>query len=158
MTPPASFFGETLIDYSNEKSSWRVALVDLTAGNVAAQQMLITALASAVDAISLMNIISNTTTFSENKTAASIPTNPLAQRENKWLVRYHDTVTNLKYQVEIPGADLSLLSTTPQSDYMDPGSAEYLAFKAAFDAVVKSPANSSNGVAVDSLQFVGRKL
>jgi len=77
-----------------------------------------------------------------------------AQRENKLLLRYHDATSFQKFTVSIPTFDLSLLENN--SEFLDLGGTEGAALKSAFEAIVKSPANSSNSVVLDSAQFVGR--
>jgi hypothetical protein len=79
----------------------------------------------------------------------------LAQRENKWLLRYHDSVNGVKYQMEIPNADLTLLA--PNSEFIDTSLTVWTDFKTAFEAIVKSP-DDDNAVVLDSAQFVGRNL
>lgn len=157
MALPQSFFGRTLIDFSSEKSAWRVPINTITAGNQVATLTLIQALEVALNNVALGVVTRDTTILEEDTTPQTPPTNPLAQRENKWLVRYHDAVTNAKFTSEYPCADLSLLSTSPQSDFMDRGNAAFTALKSAWEAVVRSP-DDNNATVLDSLQFVGRRL
>jgi len=158
MAAPVSFFSQSLNDFSDEKSSWGVAIANQSAANVVAQQALLATLITATAAISLMASIKEETTFIRTLHAGAQPSNPLAQRENKWLVRYSGDATFKRFSVEIPGADLSLLSTAPQSDFMDPTSTEYTDFVSAFEAVVKSPDDPTESVTVINIQFVGRRL
>jgi len=158
MALPQSFFGQSLNDFSDEKSSWGVAITTLTAANVVAQSALIDTLITKTAAISLCASVKEEIVFDRTLHAGAQPTNPLAQRENKWLVRYTGDATFKKFSTEIPGADLSLLSTAPQSDYMDSSLAAYTEFKDAFEAVVRSPDDASETVTVTSIQFVGRRL
>jgi len=158
MALPVSFFTQSLNDYSDEKSSWAIAIATQTAANVVAQQALLATLVTAVNGISLMAPTKEETTFLRTIHSGAQPTDPLAQRENKWLVRYIGDATFKKFSIEIPGADLSLLSTAPQSDFMDSGNAAYTAFVAAFEAVARSPDDPTETVTVQSLQFVGRRL
>jgi len=158
MAAPVSFFSQSLNDFSDEKSSWGVAIANQSAANVVAQQALLATLVTATAAISLCASVKEETTFIRTLHAGAQPTNPLAQRENKWLVRYSGNATFKRFNVEIPGADLSLLSTAPQSDFMDPDSTEYADFVTAFEAVVKSPDDPTESVTVINIQFVGRRL
>ena len=89
---------------------------------------------------------------SEARGAVNI-TNPEAQRENKWLVRYHDTAGAL-YSIEIPTAKLSLLDAG--TEFLDLTGTEAAAFVTAFQAGAVSPTDGS-AVTVDSIQFVGRR-
>jgi hypothetical protein len=86
--------------------------------------------------------------------SGSAPSDPVAQREVKWLVRYHDAAGR-KYSVEIPTADLSLLDT--DSEFLDLAATYPAAFKTAFEDVVVSPADDGSAVTIDSIQFVGRR-
>lgn len=157
MAIPVSFYSLSFIDYNSEKASMRLALTDLSAGNVAAQAALLSTLNTAINAVTLMPEYRTTILFSDINSGVAAPSDPDAQREKKWLARYHDAVNGQKFSVEIPGADLSLLSTAPQTDYMDSSLSAFTDLKTAFEAVVKSPNTVANAVVLDSLQYVGRK-
>jgi hypothetical protein len=92
--------------------------------------------------------------FSRTQQAFGPSSNVLAQRENKYLARYHGTTLNQKFQVSFGTADLSLLPS--HSEFLDLTTGPGEALKSAFDAVVKSPDDSSEAVSLDSVQFVGR--
>jgi hypothetical protein len=83
-----------------------------------------------------------------------------ATRNNKWLCTYQDTVDASIHHLEIPTADL-LLQATP-SNAMDLTTGSGATFKAAFDAMVKSPVypGQAGGTAVVllSVEAVGRSL
>lgn len=82
------------------------------------------------------------------------PTDPFAQREIKWLVRYHDaTDSTVIRRLEIPTANAGLLGT--DGEFMNLAGTEGAAFKTAFEANVKIGANA---VVLDSVQLVGRNL
>ncbi len=84
------------------------------------------------------------------------PTNPKAQVENKWLVKYHDTVvvTNV-HTMEIPCADSALKSAN--TDNLDLAAGAGLSFKTAFEATAKSP-KTGNAVVIDEVISVARNL
>jgi len=157
MALPVSFFSQTRNDYSDEKSSWGFAVATLSAANVAAQQTLIDAVVTATSAIVLTAATKEETTYKRTIHAGAQPTDPLAQRENKWLVRYTGDATFKKFTLEIPGADLSKLSTSPQSDFADLTDTDIAAWVTAFEAVAKSPDDPTETVTVRNIQFVGRK-
>jgi hypothetical protein len=157
MAVPISFYSLSFVDYSGEKASMRLAITDLSAGNVAAQAALLSTLNAAINAVTLMPESRTTVLFSDIVSGVAIPSDPDAQREKKWLVRYHDAVNGQKFSVEIPGSDLSLLSTAPQTDFMDSSLGAFTDLKTAFEAVVKSPNTVANAVIMDSLEYVGRK-
>lgn len=160
MPLPISFWTNTLSDNTRkpngepESTTLRVPIITLTPANVAATETLTGNLATAIAAITIgannkREITYNVTQF-EKIPAAS----PLAQRENKWLVRFHDATTFQKSSVSIGTADLAELAGN--SEFLVITAGNGLAFKTAFEAVVVSPFDSSHSVVVDSVQFVGR--
>jgi len=155
MAQPLSSAGETYVDYGTpgEKSSYSFTIADLSAANFAATAGALTTLFTNIAALLIGSPVSRRTIAVSQEVAASPVTDPLAQRENKWLVRYHDTSAR-KFTLELPTADLSLLDTN--SEFLDMTGTEAAAFKTAFEAIAKSPADQS-AVTVDSIQFVGRR-
>jgi len=161
MARPITFISQTLQDYGTpgsgsgaEKSSWSVWGSTLTAGNIVAQEGLASSLWSAALDITLGSE-SATKILATSTQSAVVNTNPLAQRENKWLVRYHDTA-GTRFTVEIPTADLSLLDTGTEFLNLADGG-PIAAFVTAFEAYAKSPDDPTLTVTVDSIQFVGRR-
>jgi len=140
-----------------ESAEFQFNTVDITAANLVATLALWTTLRSAINAIIIgverqESVVAYRTTASTTRAASN-----LAQRENKWLCRYHDTTNSLPYKVSIPTADLSLLPDGSEYlDLADSGVGE--AFKDAFEALVKSPYDPTHAIALDSVQFVGRNL
>ena len=155
MAQPLSSAGETYSDYGTpgEKSSFSFTIADLSAGNFAASTGALATLWSAIDALLLGNIAARRVVAAASEPDVSPVTNPEAQRENKWLVRYHDTSAR-KFTLELPTANLSLLDTG--TEFLDMAGTEAAGFKTAFEAIAKSPADQS-AVTVDSIQFVGRR-
>lgn len=90
--------------------------------------------------------------------SAASPTNQEAQREKKWLGRYHDTVTQKKYTFEVPTADLTAVALLANSDFADLAVAPMSTFVTQFNAFARSPDSDTNAVVLDSMQFVGRNL
>jgi len=160
MALPVSFFTHTIADNtlkSNgqpETTSTEVAITTLNAGNVVAQQTLINDLAVAIAGITLGQVNKDTVILNRIPGVPGPSSNPLAQRENKYLVRYHDATTYQKMSVSYGTADLSLL--TNNSEFLDLSGTEAAAFVTAFEAVVKSNFDPTHAVVVDSIQFVGR--
>jgi len=160
MARPVTRITQTLQDYGTpgsgsgaEKSTWGVWGATLTAANFTAQQGLISALYTAALDLTLGSQAA-TSELAVSTQAAVENTNPLAQRENKWLVRYHDA-DSTKFTVEIPTADLSLLDTG--TEFLDLTGTEAAAFVTAFEAYAKSPDDPTLATTVDSIQFVGRR-
>lgn len=160
MALPLSYFGANVADNtakSNgepETSSWQVAITTLTPANVAATETLCGNLLVAVQALSLGLNQSKTVTYSRQILASTPATSDLAQRENKWLARYHDNTTFKKFVVSFPCADLS--KHMPNSEFVDLTAGDGLALKTAFEAVVVSPDDAGHSITLDSVQFVGR--
>jgi len=156
MAAPTSYLSSTLVDYSKEKSSFNFPIITLTAANLVAQSAVIAAFQAAVEGISLCEYVRQDVIQAREITPAAVATDVHAQRENKWLVRYHGNTTSKKFSGEIPGADLTLLAT--QSDFADLTNAAIIAFVTQFELLMRSPDDGAENVTVDSLEFVGRRL
>jgi hypothetical protein len=160
MALPLSFYEITLADNtakSNgepETTSSAVAIITLTPSNVAATETLCGNLSAALAALVLGRFVKNSTTYARNVLGSTPASDPLAQRENKWLCRYHDNTTFKKFQVSFGTADLSKHMTN--SEFVDLAAGDGLAFKTAFEAVVVSPDDAAHTITLDSMQFVGR--
>jgi len=161
MALPVSFFSETKTDNTlnqktgnGESANWRVAVTTITAANLVAMTANITSLAGAVAAITLGRTVHQQTEVNVFDQARIPATDPLAQRENKWLGRYHDATNGQKFSVSWPTADVSLHMTN--SEFLDLTAGDGAALKAAFEAIVVSPNDSSHATILDSVQFVGR--
>lgn len=160
MAMPISYWSKTIADNTTKSSgepevtTFEVPIITLTPANVAATETLTGNLATAIAAVTLGRSIRNTIVYNRaivgNEPAASTA----AQRENKWLCRYHDVTTFQKYRVEIGTADLTKLPD--HKEFMDLTAGDGLALKTAFEAVVRSPADASHLVLLDTVQFVGR--
>lgn len=136
-----------IIDYSNEVSSVGIH-VD------APTDLQITAFFSAVNGVSLGTLEKSVLVEKTNKDAGSTtpPTDKFAQRELKWLCKYTDNVTLLRYRFEIACADADLL--VGNTDMIDLTAGAGLALKTAFQAAAVSP--DGNAVTLNSVEFVGR--
>jgi len=160
VTLPVSFLGLTINDNTTqpkqETTTSEFAVTTITAGNLVAQTALHDDLIDAIDDI-IIGVEAKRTLISARQVLSGLPaSDPLAQKENKWLVRYHGSTAFRKYVVSIGTADLTLLAGG--SEFLDittvasPG----LAFKTAFEAVVRDPNDVAESVVVDSVQFVSR--
>jgi hypothetical protein len=117
----------------------------------------ITALFDAVDGVTIGNLGQSVHVIASDADAGpgGNAASKYAQREMKWLCRYHDAVTLKKRTLEIPCAEAQLLATN--TDFMDLADAGAgAAFKTAFDTHVKDP-DTGNAVVLDSAELVGRK-
>lgn len=145
-------------DYSLEPSNSKVTITQLTAGNVVATLALVDALISAIEAITLGQMTKSRVVFRDQVEDATTPTDPTAQRESKWLVHYHDTTTGKKYRIELPCADLTGTNLNTNSDEANLADTQIAAFVTAFEAVASDPDTGLNTVAVDKIEFVGKRL
>jgi hypothetical protein len=155
MALPVSFLEEQYADYGNEKARFKLALPALTAVNYIAKKALVDTLVTSITGIVIGNLNQETIIIDRVGVVAGAASSALAQRENKWLVRYHDASNAKKYRVEIPTADLTLL--VAHAEFLDLTAGVGAAFKAAFEAIIVSPYDDSHAVVVDSVQFVGRE-
>jgi hypothetical protein len=152
---PVSFVEDQWKDYGGETARTKIAVTTLTAANYVAQKILIDAMITAIGDLVLGLHTEDTVIIDREQLASGFASSNLAQRENKWLVRYHDGTNSKKYRVEIPTAKLSLLAAN--SEFLDLTAGVGLAFKSAFEAIAKSPYDATHTVVVDSVQFVGRE-
>lgn len=161
MARPVSFVDQTFADYGSgkapngETSTVRYPVTTIIAGNYTTMQTAIAALCTAAAALQVGTEVKRTTIAAAVIQGSGPASSALAQRENKWLLRYHDATNNVKYQMEIPCADLTLLA--PNSEMINTTLTAWTDFKTAFEAIVKSP-DDDNAVVLDSAQFVGRNL
>jgi hypothetical protein len=143
----------TTRDFSQETSTTSYEGVDLTAGNFAAQNTLMTNLADAQQDIQIGHVFQDARLASV-QLIAGVVGSPYAQREMKWLASFEDNVTGLKHSLEIPAPALSFLNG--QTDLIDTGGTEYLAYKAAFEAFYRVA--GVNAVTLIGMRLVGRNL
>lgn len=74
--------------------------------------------------------------------SAVAPTDDLANRGMKWLLRFQDSTTGRLYNHEIGTADFTALPT-PNTDYLDLSAGVGLALKTAIEAVWRSPGGNA---------------
>jgi len=157
---PQSFYSETIADNTvktngaPETATWQVAITELTAANVVAQEGLLTTLSAAVGNVILGNLLRTQIVLSRDEISSAPAALQAAQRENKLLLRYHGVTSNQKFNVSIPTFDLTLLPN--HSEFLDLTAGDGATLKSAFEAVVKSPNNDTESVILDTAQFVGR--
>jgi hypothetical protein len=140
-----------------EVSRTRVPGPPITAATHDAIIAEMTSLAAAIKAVQLGKEIEQEFVHSVTKPEAGPASTPLAQREKKWLILYHDTTTLKKYRCTIPCADLTLLKTN--SEAMDLTAGVGATLKATFETYCKVEISGAyHDVAIDSVIFVGRNL
>lgn len=161
MAKPVSKVNMTIADHGSgaqpngEQSTAQFWITTIIAGNYTTVQTAIAALAVAVNATQIGVETKRTTVAAEVVQGSGPASSGLAQRENKWLLRYHDSTTDEKFTIEIPCADLTLLAAN--SEFMDQTLSAWTGLKTAFEALVLGP-NDSGATVLDSAQFVGRNL
>ena len=130
-------------------SASTVFATNLTAGNFAAQMTAAGLLADAIDAVSLGTSRGQFYTHTLDAGGAALPSDPEAQRENKWLVSCRETSGGLNaVTFTIPCATLTFLATDGEN--MADG-AERTALINAVEAFVLS--NDLVAVTVESIKF-----
>lgn len=115
---------QSFVDHSGEQTSFGLFTPDLDATNVddytntlvtfPLGDMLI-----AVNALTLLNRTVTTIGALRDFSVASLPADENAQREQKMVIKYRDTVTSKAYQFTIPGIDRTLVAVqgTDQVDF-----------------------------------------
>ncbi len=143
-------------DYDGEPTSLSLPSAQLTAANFDAQVVLNVALGAAIMGICISPAVEKIEYGNSIVTPVTASTNPLCQRENRWLVRYHDAVTGDKKTATIGCADLTKLDPNNRG-YAEIGDGAAVdAFVTAFEAFVLT--DLGNAVEIDSIQFVGANL
>jgi len=160
MALPVSFVSLTLNDNTirangtPESGSVSLPVTTLTAGNYTAKKALIDALITAMEGITIGNPAKSEVVIERVVISVNPASTVQAQRENKFLVRYHSATLGQKFQASIPTADLDQLIAN--SEFIDLSTGTGAALKSAFEAIVVSPNDAAEAVVLDSVQFVGR--
>lgn len=142
----------SFLDYSEETATQRLQTGPVNVGSIVGLETQLAAFLAASQALSLCTVTAERFTAYDNFVSRTPPTNPLAQRENKWLITYADNTDHKLGKSEMPGADLSKLM--PATDYADLTDTQVAAYVTAFNAFVQSP--RAHAVTIISLKFVGR--
>jgi len=146
----------TIRDFSNEFSSFAVTSPTGTPANLAAELASAAALSSAIENLTIGHLDRYTYQIIPLDTPLT-PSNPLAQRELKWLVSYRGDVSGKVFQMEIAAPDPTD-NLVGNSDVADIGSADWNAFVVAFETYARSPDNGTENVVVIGARLVGRNI
>jgi len=146
----------TINDYSNEKSTFQVNSIVLTAGNFAAESTEATALVTAVEALTIGEVVKQTLNQIVLDSPAT-PSNVYAQREVKWNVSYIGDSSGKLFSLEIAAPDLTD-NLVDNTDLADLSSTDWAAFIAAFEAFARSPDDLAETVTVTAARLVGRNI
>lgn len=153
--PTLGFDSITFRDYDSELSNVRVNATVLTAANFDAQATLRNAFVSAMQAISLG--VKGQESFGNQIVSSLSPAgNDAAQREQKWLVQYHDSTSLKRFSFEIPCADTGALDANDRAHAEIGDSGVVDAFVAAAEAYVLSP--DGGAIVIDEITLVGRAI
>lgn len=147
----------TLLDYSNERSSTTVNVGAITAVSIIGFLTDFGALRTAIEGITLGVVAQEAWVGDRTVLSNTPPTDPEAQREKKWLVRYVGDTSGKVYQLEIPTAELAGGHLLPMSDFADLTETDMAAFVTAFEDIARTPDDDTETVTVQSIQYVGRR-
>jgi hypothetical protein len=153
--PSAGTWNIAVIDYDGEIGTIRLHASVITVANFAAQDAGRTTVLSMLGQMTTGTISQNTW---GNRYSLSVtkPSSPAAQRELKWIVRYHDTVLQRKLTAEIPCANTARLDPHDRGNAFIGDAGLVDAFKTVFEAFIKSP--QGNAVVIDEITLVGRRV
>jgi hypothetical protein len=159
MALASSFFTTTYNDNTinngkPESTSASFPIITLTAANLVATETLVGNLENAIADIVIGQLAKTEYTLNRLKISDDAAGDVAAQRENKWLMRYHGNNLKEKFRISLGTADLQVLPN--HSEFLDLTADPGLALKTAFEAVVRSPGDAAETVTLDSVQFVGR--
>ncbi len=151
-----SLYSMAFLDFTNEKSSvsFPCATPSGAAYDFDAFVVTLDAIGDAVAAVSLCTRGKESALVDVAAGSVSLPSDAHAQREVGLRVFYHDTTTNKKYHLTIPGPDLDLVATQGYDD-VDWSITELAALETALEANMLSPVG--NAIEIDSGRIVGRR-
>ena len=160
----------SIVDRSRERSAMSFLTGAVTAVSLPGLLTQFGTLRTATDAIILGVIQEEAQYVFKTKLSNSVPADPNAQRERKWLVTYEDitpffdpgtdAIPNAGYRkvfnLEIPTADAALLPTDIETDFVSLAQAAIGPWVTAYEAIARSPYGGS--VNVLTIEMVGRNL
>jgi len=146
----------TLLDFSNEDTTFGIHYGPITALTIAAFLTQFGAFRTATLAILKGNLKSDQWIGDITKYSVVAPTDPDAQRERKFLVFYEGTTSFSQYNFEMGTADLTLADLMiPGTDMVDLTQTQIAAWVTAFEAIGKTPYQEA--VNVTGIQAVGKR-
>jgi len=146
----------TMNDYSHERSRFEGFVGDITAVSIAGFLTNFGTLRTAVEGITL-GVVKQEAWIGDRTLLSSVPpTDPLAQRENKWRVVYVGDTSGKLYSLEIATAELAGGHLQAGSDFADLTETDMAAFVTSFEVIARTPDDDEETVTVMSIQFVGR--
>jgi hypothetical protein len=152
-------YSRTFRDYSGELSNATVSIPPITAIDIAGTLILIGLYETALDGFTLGQAAKSEIMMDRTVISAANAGSAVAQRELKWLVRYHGIVANKKATMEIPTPDITLTDVlVPGTDIVDLTQTQAAAFVTAFENLAIFPETDTEGCLIDQIVLVGRNL
>lgn len=160
----------SILDYSNERGRVSLATGEVTSASLPGLLTEVGELRTAIEGITLGVVANETLTVFDTQLASIPPSDPHAQVERSWLVRYVDNlpffdapinaIPNEGYQqvftLTIPTADIAAAGRlVPGTDLANLQEAGMAAFVTAFEQTARSPYGGT--VDVLEIRHVGRK-
>lgn len=152
----AHYYTGTIVDNTNEKSSFRIPMGPITALTIADALADMGDLSTAIDGIILGERQKEGWIGDDTVLTNDPASNEFAQVELAWLVTYRGTVSNKLFQVTIATADPANGHRLPNQDIADLANADMAAFVAAFETLARTPDDPNETVEVVRIQLVGR--
>lgn len=158
---PQPYVSFTIQDYNGEKSNFKVYFEDIDETQLStkgwdARNAQVGTLKTAVENLIAGNILSvDIVAPFFHDASPELPTNQQAQRETKWLVKFTDDTDGFWGNLEIPTADLTLL--TARSGSLDTGLSEYAALNSALQTLDWCNRYGTS-VSLRSIMHVGRNI
>lgn len=148
----------TYADHDGEKSVAGFNTADLTSANIDAEYTAATDLQAALEAIVRGLLLKRQHVAVVAPQAVGAASDVEAQREEKALVRYYDSVTFERAVVELPCIDMTLQNPDYPGVFYRPGAtnndADVEAFVTQFESTVVAP--GGNSAIVEEIIHVGR--
>jgi len=127
------------LDHSNEHSSLKMYLPDITSANYAATLASLGDMRNAIGALTLCTMGATPELVSEVHTdVATIPTSPYAQREQRAMFECADSQTGRRFKIGVPCPDLDDLGL-PRTDEINFTNADVIDYLAALASHALSP-------------------
>jgi len=147
----------TQLDYSGEKSATTIYNGAITALSIGGFLTEFGQMRTTIDNITLGTPHAEQWVGDKTVLSNDLPTNPFAQRELKWLVRYKGNTTQKIFTLEIPCADPTgrLVAGTDKADLTE---ASMAAFVTRFQSFARTPDSDVETVTVLDVFLVGRNI
>lgn len=160
----AHYLSFTFGDYSKEKSSVRVFHGAVTLASIAGFLDQIEPVRTAMDGITRGTIQKEMWVGDETILSQEYPTDPLAQRELKWLVTYQGDTSLKLYQFAIPTADPAGVDGSSRARLLEGSdvgnllNTQMAALVTAVEDIGRTPDDDEETITVRSIRLVGRNI